>query len=744
MRKSNLLPKILKLPSFFFVFISLFIIYYSLFLQSVLAADQCTKSGSDFHSLRPFPQDICGPEPTSISYLCGNTLVVKESFSVLPTDTSSCTTNVDNKTKTCTFNVTRSLTLNVDTTNSELPIAGLTENGVVNSKEQPSPELDDAEKINNYVSWYLNGTLNRAEGEFLSIESAEDINKLVNYSGPLNKLLPWEIQAQKRIETIQAAGDSRHDQIVACTAGVNILGYTVFGIPVPCYHQNILTSAVTTKHKLSEWKSHLPPLPDDPKYQGKDFHIYWKDYLNWRGQTCTPDFTIPVINKKVYLCFDNPLNPNFWSNLFSYVPLALTKDTATKDTEGDLSLQTPINQSGSDIQVTDIKISQVKLNGQPVPVPVTPLYFAHLQETPELASLLQTTYMSKGTSEGNVSDINPPEFQSGCKILEVRSNAGDKLYGKEMTSTLSYQASFNCNFPAVGTPSACLKTTAVAVPIQVKAPNIDNLWTKTVSGTAAIFRRIFPKLGSGGLGTLIDMPALAQVQYSASSNNVSPENAEFYIPHLGAVSEYFLKGIQTILRPKGFGESISFKALAAEGQCQPGKQDIGAAINKAATKYKVPAKLLEAILKIESPEYLSNPDSYVCKENNDGAAGIMQITRSTYQLVACQKERIENDLLKCEGEEGKLSRCNIEDAFELAARALLWNANLWSRETCSPLGIFPDNKQDIYNVSCKYYGSFSPDAITTHTAEQYGIPDPQLRNYCDIICFLMGNCPPFP
>ena len=552
MQKFSTLPTIFKFSSFILVFVSLFIIHYSLFIQAALAAPQCTKSGSDFHSLRPYPGDICGPEPQSIAYSCGNTLVVKENFSVYPQDATSCTVNTETKTKTCSFNASRSLTVGVDTSKSKLPIAGLTE--TESGERLTNPPPDDIQKINDYVSWYLNGTNNRAEGEFLNVQNADDAKKLVDNSGPLNKLLPWEVQIENRIATIKAAGDTRHNQVVACVSGIPFLGERIFGVPVPCYNQNIITSVLTKPLKLLDWDSHLPPLPDDPKYKNQDLHIYEKDYLAWRGNFCTPDITIPIINKKVYLCFPDPTNlirPNYWSNLFPYIPLS-----STKDSEGNLALQTPVNESGTDIQV-----SQVKLNGETV----TPLDFAHLQETPELASLLQTTYQPKDLGESTGENITPVDFQTNCSVLEIRSNAGDKLNGKKMESTLSYQTSFNCNFPSVGTPSACLKTTQVAVPIQIKTPNVDNLWTKTVAGTAAIFRRIFPKLGSGGLGDVIDMPTVAQAQYSSSTNNVSPQSAELYIPHLGGISEYFLKGIQTMLRPKGFGETIAFAPATGEG-----------------------------------------------------------------------------------------------------------------------------------------------------------------------------------
>jgi len=67
--------------------------------------------------------------------------------------------------------------------------AGLTKNTAIS----------EADRVNEYLSWYLNGTLFRAENDPLSYKDPEDIKRLIDFSGPLNKLLPQEIQWRNKL-----------------------------------------------------------------------------------------------------------------------------------------------------------------------------------------------------------------------------------------------------------------------------------------------------------------------------------------------------------------------------------------------------------------------------------------------------------------------------------------------------------------------------------------------------------------
>jgi len=216
--------------------------------------------------------------------------------------------------------------------------------------------------------------------------------------------------------------------------------------------------------------------------------------------------------------------------------------------------------------------------------------------------------------------------------------------------------------------------------------------------------------------------------------------------------EYTLHGIQTLLRPKGYGytliDSGAMPATSTVG-CDYSSERVGAAISKVAAKYSIPESLLWVIYEIEGTEHIANPTGYICSENPKQAAGIMQITRGTYNVVTCPDERMANDIGVCTPEGSKqLSRCDIDDAVELAARVLLWKAGKWvyGGYNCSATGGI-STKMDIYNASCNYYGSFSPDTLTVNYSQS--IPADSRRtngpmNYCDIVCYKTGLCPPYP
>ncbi|MEK7112402.1 MAG: hypothetical protein AAB875_03670 [Patescibacteria group bacterium] len=752
----------------------------------------------EFHSLRPYQASPCNQKAEDLALFCGNTLVVSDSVTLNRNQATSCVSLPDGNFR-CQFNINRSRDITIDLRDADLPIMGNTEL-VVNSQNQ-SEELDDAEKVNEYLSWYLNGVTGRAEYPFLG-DDEENIRKIVDFSGPLKKLLPWEGQVRARIETVKRAEDDRHDQVVACTYGLPIktsigpfpitLG-TLGGIPGPCYNNGIIDFFVNLfklreEHHLSDWekKKKLPPL----RKPGQDFSDYWVAYKRWRGESCAV-VPIPFLDdKKVTLCYDNPAKPNFWSNLFAYIPFSSTEDKKGLVETNTFSAQ-PVSE--------DLNITSVTFSNQ------TPaeLFFAHMEESVELAELLQQTFVPQGAEKtGPVTGVSPG---ASCDLVNVRSNEGDDLFAGQIGGTLSYTAKATCDFAPVSQPATtggylcrtilygncvpndwtcnvkygkidcptgyfcgtscaspvqqCAKTVNVYLSVVSKTPKVDEVWSRTVAGASAIFKSFFPKVGPGGaiLG-ILDIPAATKVTYVGANfagnpgNQRSGEGAELYFPHIGGIQEYFLKGIQTILRPKGFGEQIlsGQPGVGVGGQCANTDSAIAAAISAAASKYSVPASLLRAIFEIEGLDYLANPSAYVCMENAAGAAGLMQITKSTYNVVTCENERLDNDLGVCDAGGGKLSRCDVGDVFELAARTLLWKAGKWvyGPGNCRATGgISAGNKQEIYDASCRYYGSYAPDNLTINLSKS--IPADKRRqgadmNYCDIVCYKMGQCPPYP
>jgi len=80
--------------------------------------------------------------------------------------------------------------------------------------------LTDAQKVNEYLSWYLTGTPQIGDQIPLNKNKPADIDQLINFSGPLRKLLPFDAQTTLK-ETLSGTNDKEvHNYI----AGENLFG----------------------------------------------------------------------------------------------------------------------------------------------------------------------------------------------------------------------------------------------------------------------------------------------------------------------------------------------------------------------------------------------------------------------------------------------------------------------------------------------------------------------------------------
>lgn len=548
--------------NFFFLILGTLILFSFIFVLPLKAQEySCSPERlkllfDDPNSLRPYPGDPCYKELTG-SYMCGNDIIINDQiigyappgfFGCQKNEGDPSTTRDDSYT--CSFNQPRSFSVKVDTSEADLPIAGNTEN----------KDLSDVEKVNEYLSWYLNGVINNAEVWPLSDQKEEDRSKIIDFSGPVRKLLPLRIQNDARAEQVeksQGSGKERHDQIVYCTYGFESILPDWTQFPGPCDVGpvgNALTFLTGTKKRisLSDWsKAGKSPAPQEENYP--NFSEYYKAYREWRGDTCLSvrvPKTIPLTNIPIpiiggtqfYFCFDNPTQKNFWGDLYASIPL-----TSTEDRKGQLTVSSP------QASLSEVKVLNPQFNN------VTPavLYFPYLEQSMDLAEMLQTTYKAKDL-EGEQGPYVASVTKPSCKVLQIRTNEGDSLKGTTAGGDFSYTAQFDCTFSATATNSACTKKATFLSKVNVQSPLVTEIWEKLVTGSDSVVRRMFPKLGVSSLGQLIDYPTSTKVTYSGSGAQVSPNTAEAYIPHIGGVSEYFLKGIQTMLRPKGFGDEIAF------------------------------------------------------------------------------------------------------------------------------------------------------------------------------------------
>ncbi len=564
------------------------------------------KNDPEFHSLRPYPYQPCVSTTANYATFCGNNLTIQDTITESYPGSENCTTN--GNTITCNYNVSVNKPITIDLSQAKLPFMGNTEN--VKNSTNSTDSLDNAAKINDYVSWYLNGTTNRAE--YGGTPTNSDV---INYSGPINKLLPGVMLDAQRIQSIKNVSQNvNHDQIAVCASsnwGIigDLTGIGSFSA-IPCYSAGLsekdlrlsdwqngslsiantignfltgLTPSVVQNMIGHQWNKRTPPLPwgNDP-FTGKP--ITWDDYQKyyneWRGNSCA---TVPIVNKTI--CINNPLVSDKWASLFPYVPLS-----STEDLKGNIKVD---SAQGVGVSVTGAPlVTNVAFSNQ---TPAT-LFFAHVQESSQLGSLLQSTYVPQGQDKiGNPTEVSDSVT---CNPVEVRSNPGDSLVNGSSTITgnLSYDATLSCNFttPPPNTYEGCMascsdpnqtghcesrcsllppeptqtceKNVDIVLATESNSPKLNDVWSQLVAGPMAVVKRLFPKLGTQ-IGTLEDIPGSTNITYTGASADTGTIN----IPHVGGIDEYFLNGIQTLLRPKGFGEPITFGAGGASTNCSPGQ-----------------------------------------------------------------------------------------------------------------------------------------------------------------------------
>jgi hypothetical protein len=130
-------------------------------------------------------------------------------YYICPPNGTYCTPNQIYFLKRITWNV------NVDLSSAQLPIMGNTE-----------LTMADSAKTNNYLNWYLNGTIYQSEQLPLNNYKPNDRTRIVNSSGPLNKLLPKDIRDGIKSAIANGAEDEGygfvyHNYLVACQKNVD-------------------------------------------------------------------------------------------------------------------------------------------------------------------------------------------------------------------------------------------------------------------------------------------------------------------------------------------------------------------------------------------------------------------------------------------------------------------------------------------------------------------------------------------
>lgn len=514
--------------------------------------------GDEFHSLRPYPASPCNEPPgasktSPTALMCGNDLEFKQTFTLPRSAANYCESD-----SRCFYSFDSQANVSIDLSEAEFPILGNTE--LVPNVTQKGNALTSAQRLNEYVSWYLNGVLSPEDEKRNSFRNPSEqyIEKVINFSGPLEKLLPLGVKAIEKKNTIFDAVESRfananirHDQIAGCV---------VQGL-FDDFPANCLTSERTSFQRLTDWITHLPPIED----AYNSIAEYWRDYITWQGRFCYfRNFCSSVISPT-----------KWWASIFSYVPLSTTEDK-----KGEIELFADEFQKGEgptivmQPTVEEGKITSLQFEpagGQNIiesteGVSVKKyLFFPHTAENAELGHLLQKTYTPGGENGYSGESGDGALYNTGrCKIIDSRTNPGDDLYGEyhetnegDIRGVVTYSTEFFCNLQpqGPGQEPVCIKDINVAAgSVYTRTPNAEEIWERFVNGNFSVFKRIFPKVGPGAPVTEIkDIPAVTKATYNASGAGEGGSlPAELYFSHIGSVDEYFTKGIQTALRPKGF------------------------------------------------------------------------------------------------------------------------------------------------------------------------------------------------
>jgi hypothetical protein len=572
------------------------------------------QNNTEYHSLRPYQSSPCNRQTTETALFCGNALITRRTYTVQPDSpgVTSCTYYPSGDPHVCTYvfgdpndpivgattGTANRTALTINLANASLPIMGNTENvpNEYNNGNPKAPVISPGQSVNNYVSWYIHGAIGTGEQNQLNTNIEQGVRKLIDYSGPLRKLLPHYIQTIERFKTIYSVDQNldysgyfsgfidnlqnvpkHHNQVIGCTRDGQI---------VPCstteqnanrqervrlgdFTESVLANATNLLN--GQWFGRFPPL--ESMYSTSQG--YFAAYNQWKS--------------------NSP-----WYQLWQMIPFSSTEDRIGQTFLPEISGDSAPQSTSPDLQVTNIQLHPAgqgalgTLNHR--------LYFAHMEEDNDLGTLLQKVYSPGGEdlAAGNPPNNTLPEF---CEIADTRTNPGDNLFGnynqtngplvdqneKQVKGDLNYRTQFTCDFPEPtyntttdqnclanlppGVPAdTCITTTRVPPPpcvrvvgigfqVTTNPPKVDEIWQRLVNGNFGVFKKMFPKVGPDTPVTEIkDIPGSTKTAYGATgtdtvglagnpSLNRDGSQAQLFFPHIGGIYDYFLKNIQKALRP---------------------------------------------------------------------------------------------------------------------------------------------------------------------------------------------------
>ncbi len=190
----------------------------------------CTDvANPEYNPSRPYPGSPCDtlipkswPEKERVSFACGKSLNVGDTISLArnyPTGGDLPSNPVAGTVYWCDASHTQACivkefnyNVNIDLSGATIPILGNTQDN-----------LDDATRVNQYLMSYLGGTVQQADQQPIDKNDPSAIDRLINFAGPLKKLLSFD--SQNKIKSDLATGPigtQYHNYIAGCQKGVGL------------------------------------------------------------------------------------------------------------------------------------------------------------------------------------------------------------------------------------------------------------------------------------------------------------------------------------------------------------------------------------------------------------------------------------------------------------------------------------------------------------------------------------------
>lgn len=515
----------------------------------------------EFHSLRPYQASPCNQTLSELKLYCGNDIILEDRIEVKPSEGTCVEVSDDPQLYNCEFDLEREANFTVGLVDAELPILGNTQlvpNQVNDGDPQPE-EFGWDRRVNEYLSWYLNGAPYKADEEYAD---PDEINIEYNhmhieqYAGPLRKLLPLWIQWTRRAWESGDAdeGDRRHNQIVLCTLGnqepcwynytYDLNGPEVPPPGVPLFRHRIGDFTPESPYMLmSSTEDRLGQIYVDPSATVQPDQSY-------SVQLSDLEFDIERDSDILYFAHTEDVSKLAFLLQLTYIPITQFAGLFSFEPDEPRVAYNTYRCDLEDVRwnTGDDLFGEIAATNGPVTDPDT-----GSQVTGENIT---------GTARYNV------EFS--CQFDSLGGSVGGNCYSECIATCIepvdpenpTYLCSDYCNDECTEPEPTCEREALTAVSVYTRSPKMEEIWYRTVDSRASWVKRMYPRLGVNGMfEELKDFPAVTSATYTSTSEDVttyagklenqrSGSDAEIFIPHLGGVYEFAMVTMQDMLRPR--------------------------------------------------------------------------------------------------------------------------------------------------------------------------------------------------